>query len=329
MAAECWVLTTGEAGMRTQALGLASAVGLPFEEVRLTPRPPWTWLPGHLAYGALSRLALGRSRLPEGTPRLVISCGRRSTGPAIALRRRGKGRTLAVHVQAPQCPARFFDLVVPMRHDRVRGDNLIPVGASLHGFTPSRLEAARETWRKRLGTSERPLLGVLIGGPTRHYAFGSDTTKRLRDLIGEAGRARGYAVHVTPSRRTPEGVTRALAEAFDDEDWFTLWDGTGENPYPGLLALADRLLVTGDSVSMISEALATGAPVHVLMPEGYARRHEAFVDVLEGSGQIERIGARGIDWNRPGRAPLDETGRVAETVREALARHGLWFGDGG
>ena len=70
---------------------------------------------------------------------------------------------------------------------------------------------------------------------------------------------------------------RLIADALRDEDWARLWDGGGENPYFGILALSERLIVTGESISMISEALAAGPPVHVLRLDGRGERHEAFL----------------------------------------------------
>ncbi len=87
----------------------------------------------------------------------------------------------------------------------------------------------------------------------------------------------GMHAAITPSRRTSEAAKRAIRAALAAEPLGTLWDETGDNPYYGILALADRLIVTAESISMISEALATGRPVHVLPLEGRGARHEAFL----------------------------------------------------
>src|SRR6185312_16894408 len=98
---------------------------------------------------------------------------------------------------------------------------------------------------------------------------------RLKALRAEGGLA------ITPSRRTPEEVKAALREAFAGDPGVFLWDEAGENPYRGILALGDRLVATGDSVSMVSEAVATGHPVAVFdflgRNGGGGKRHQRFI----------------------------------------------------
>jgi uncharacterized protein len=314
-----WVLTTGEAGMRSQALGLAEALGLPFTEKRIRLRAPWSWLPGHLALAALSGLDPAHERLTPPWPRLVISCGRRSVAAAIAVRRAAAGRTIAVHIQDPHVPVRHFDLVVAMRHDGLAGDNVLVVDTALHRVSPDKLRAAAEEWRSRLRTGGEPLLGVLLGGRNRHYAWTAERVGQLAAILRRAHDEHGMAVFVTPSRRTEAHVTAELAARFAGEPWLAIWDEAEPNPYFGLLALADRLVVTGDSVSMISECLATGRPVHVLPLAGRGRRHEAFLEGLVERRLVSLADSDDLDWSWAGAAPVDATPEAAARVNRLLA----------
>lgn len=315
----CWVLTTGEAGMRSQAVGLAEALGLPFVEKQIRLRAPWSWLPGHLAPAALAGLDPSQDRLSPPWPRLIISCGRRSVAPAIAVRRAAQGRTLAVHVQDPRVPTRHFDLVVAMRHDGVTGENVLTIDTALHRVSPEKLRVAAAEWRARLSPDGVPVLGVLLGGRNRHYSWTASRIDRLAAIFTEAHSSRGMRVFVTPSRRTEAFVAADLAGRFAGEPWFAMWDESEPNPYFGLLAVADRLIVTSDSVSMISECLATGRPVHVLPLAGRGRRHELFVDNLAESAMLSRLDADHLDWGWTGGAAVDATPRVAERVAQLLA----------
>jgi mitochondrial fission protein ELM1 len=120
---------------------------------------------------------------------------------------------------------------------------------------------------------------------------------------------------ITPSRRTPAAVRGMLAAAFAGDARAFLWDREGANPYRGILALADRLVVTSDSVSMVSEALAARAPVEVL-DLGF-RRHVGFIADLAASGAIRRF--EGDPSPPPSRPPINETARVAEIVNQLLS----------
>ena len=165
-----------------------------------------------------------------------------------------------------------------MRHDPpLAGANVVPIDLALHDVTPEVLAAAAEAWRGRFADLPRPLTGVLLGGATKRHDFtveqGRALTERLKVLRAQGGLA------ITPSRRTPDAVKAVLREAFAGDPGVFLWDETGDNPYRGILALSDRLVATGDSVSMVSEAIATGHPVAVFYIGG-GQRHRRFVTNL-------------------------------------------------
>jgi mitochondrial fission protein ELM1 len=314
---ESWVLTTGEAGMRSQALGLAAAVGLPIAEKRIVLPRFWGWLPAGLAPVPLGALSAAGDRLAPPWPRLVVACGRRSIGPALAVKRAAAGRTIAAYVQNPELAAEKFDLVVALAHDGLAGGNVVIVETALHNVTAAGLKTAAALWRARLIPDGAPLIGVLVGGDNGSYRLSGRVLQRLVDVLAEAQR-RGFRAFLTPSRRTSAEAVRFLDAALREKDLGAMWDGTGENPYLGILALADRLVVTAESISMISEALATGRPVHVLPLEGRGRRHDAFLRRLVAEGTVSTIAGDALDWGFAGRAPIFPAAAPARRLRALL-----------
>jgi uncharacterized protein len=314
----CWVLTTGEAGMRSQALGLAEAVGLPIEEKRIVVRRPWASLPGGLLPMPLSALDPSGDQLLPPWPRLIVGCGRRSIGAALAVKRLSRGRTFAAYVQNPEFARAKFDLVAAMPHDRVQGPNVVEVPTALHRVTPERLAEARADWRSRLCADGRPLLGVLVGGNNGNYRLTKSIVKRLIRVLRKAHAEHGMRAVVTPSRRTSDTAKEAIRAALAAEPIGTLWDETGDNPYFGILALADRLIVTAESISMVSEALATGRPAHVLRLHGQGARHEAFLERIIAEGLVSPIRRDDLDWSFVGRRPIYPAAEPAQRIREML-----------
>ncbi len=300
-----WALTTGEAGMRSQAKGLAAAVA---EEVleRTAPRSgPRAWL---------ARL-FGVGRLPPEWgppwPDLVVSCGRRAAPFARAIKAASGGRTLAVHVQDPRVFRGAFDLIVAMDHDRlVAGPRVMKIATALHDVTQERLQAAAAAWAPRMEALGRPLLGVAVGGDLRGRPFGLDDAARLVAALRRRRDELGGGLAITPSRRTPLRVRQALIDSFADDASAYVWDLAGDNPYAGILALADRLVVTTDSVSMVSEAIATGRPVE-LFDLSFAR-HRGFIQSLVDQGLAVRLGDP--SGGRPSVAS-DPTAQAAARVR--------------
>ena len=290
--------------MRSQAEGLAEALGRPFENITARLRGPWSWLPVHRQPPGLLCCGL-QERLPQPWPDLLISCGRRSAPVSAAVRRAADGNTFTVHIQNPRAPSRCFDLVVPMEHDGLTGPNVVATRAALHGVTAEKLAAAGAKWEDRLG---RLNVAVMLGGRSRAYRFTPATIDKLASgLAGLDG-----DIAVTASRRTDPGVVDALKSRLP-QAWF--WDGSGDNPYLGMLALARHIVVTEDSVSMISEAIATGKPVHIAKMAGGGRRLAHFHASLREDGIVRPFEGHLGEWRYE---PVNETPRIVAEVRRRM-----------
>ncbi|WP_165837229.1 mitochondrial fission ELM1 family protein [Phenylobacterium hankyongense] len=263
--------------MRTQARALAMAVTDDVTEKVVRLRGLWRRAPAGFPM-LLSGLDPADALQPPW-PDLIVSCGRRAAAVAIAVNKKASGQICLVHVQDPQTNPRCFDLVVAMGHDRVNGPNVLRVPTALHDVTQEGLASAAREWGSRFEFLPRPFLGVLLGGSTARTRFTVEHADRLRERLMALQREFGGAVLVVPSRRTPEDVVRHFEDAATEGGPLWAWTGAGENPYRGVLALSDRLVVTADSISMISEALATPHPVELFMIE-LGARHTRFVDDL-------------------------------------------------
>lgn len=300
--------------MRTQARGLACAVAGEVIEKVILSRPPWRSLPsGRLILRGLEPRS---DEIAPPWPGLIVSCGRRSALVAREARRRAKGAPLLVHVQDPLAGAAEFDLIVAMDHDGVQGPNVVRVATALHDVTPARLATAAAAWRVRLARLKRPLLGVIVGGPAGRTPFGLEEGRTLLERVKAMTAASGGGAAIVPSRRTPDEVLALFAQAAEGDPDLWVWRREGDNPYLAVLALADRLVVTGDSVSMISEVLATPHPVEVFTPR-LRKRHQGFVANLEKRGLVRICDG---SWSTPQPRPVvDATAEAAAAVRRLIA----------
>ncbi len=312
----CWVLTDGKTGMDAQALGLAEAVGLPFVAKTLDLAAPWSWVPPVLwPPGVLGQTGAGAVFAPPW-PDLVISCGSNAVGPALEIKRRAGGRTVAVHIQHPHVPLGRFDLIAAPMHDRITGSNVIGTRGSLNRVTPELLAKAADAVRGLIASLPRPLVAVLVGGSNNAYELTPPVMRGIAEQIATMARDTGASLLVTPSRRTGRENEVALKEVLRDVPG-SIWDGTGQNPYFGFLALADSIVVTGDSVNMVSEACMTGKPVQVVdLPGRGSSKFRRFHENLRDEGLTRPFRGRLECWSYP---PLDDTARVAEAVRARLA----------
>jgi mitochondrial fission protein ELM1 len=310
VAATSWILSEGFAGLQAQALGLAEAAGLTPELRVLAPRAPWKWLAPSLWPAPLAAVS-DAVRAP--LPGLVIGCGGVAAAVGVALR---KGGSPVVQVQHPRMNPSRFDLIVVNRHDELTGPNVVVTRTALHRATPVRLVEAAGRWRPHFEHLKRPLVAVLVGGSNGRFRLDAAVGGNLAGQLAAMMRRDGVGVAVTPSRRTDPAVTRLLATALVPLGGY-VWDGSGDNPYFGMLALADAIVVTMDSVSMVSEAVATEAPVMLAALPGRSRRNRLFIDGMLAEGRVRAFAGRFELWPVK---PLDDT---AEAASEMCRRLGI------
>lgn len=308
----CWVLTEGIAGTENQCRGLAEAMGKVPVVKRTAPALPWRYVPTSWLAPPLDARARGSDPLEPPWPVLLIAGGRKAVGLALRLRR--AARCFTVFVQDPRIAPSRFDLVVAPRHDGLSGPNVVTTRTALHRVTPTRLAEARRRFAPRLGQLRRPLVAVLVGGTSRRHRFGPPDAAALGRQLADMAAETGASLLVTASRRTAPASIEALVQALAEVP-VQIWRGTGENPYFGYLASADAIIVTGDSVSMTSEACATGKPVYVAPMSGRSsKRIDRFFHGLAEDRLVAPFTGRIEDWAP--RPPLNETAAAAAIVRQ-------------
>jgi mitochondrial fission protein ELM1 len=299
-------------------VGLAQAICQPFE-VKTIPRPPalWRLLPGHWMARLRSLEQLMAPDMQPPWPSVLITCGARSAPASIAIKRASGGRTFTVHIQNPRVPPHYFDITVPPEHDGLTGPDVFPTMGALHRVTAEAIANGAERFRQRFAMLPRPLAAVLIGGNSKSHTL---TPERMAELAGQLKALTanyGAGLIVTASRRTGPECTAILRETLAGTGAL-VWDGTGDNPYFGMLALADWIIVTEDSASMLSEACFTGKPVYVAQLKGGSKRFDRLHRSFQAAGFTRPFTGELEAWTYK---PLDETRRIAAIVHERLARH--------
>lgn len=309
-----WALHDGKPGMASQVLGLAEALGWPVIEKRLAVRAPWRHLPPQLWLRPLAALGDDGDRLVPPWPDIIIGCGRNSVAPALAVKRASGGGTFWVQVQDPHFARDQIDLMVAPGHDRANGDNVITTVGAVHRVTPEKLALATARFAYLLGDLPRPLVAVLLGGSNRAYRVTKDRADNFAAQLARLA-DRGYGLAITPSRRTEPELVAALRDGLSGRK-VVIWDGTGENPYFGFLGAADAIVVTADSVSMISEAAATGKPVHVVDLDGGSAKFDRFHEGMRAAGVTRPFTGAIEQWRYD---PPDDTARAAAEIKRRLA----------
>jgi uncharacterized protein len=217
-------------------------------------------------------------------------------------------------LQNPVIDPSRFDLVVVPRHDELTGPNVMTTRGALHRVTPELLKEGGQQFLPLIASLPRPYFGALIGGSNSVYSLTPREMKPLAAQLADLARTSGGSLIVTPSRRTGEANLAILQEALKDMQHY-IWDGTGVNPYYGILDQADAFFVTADSVNMVSEACTTGKPVHIIELAGGSNKFRRFHQSLRDDGITRPFRGKLEQWDY---APLNDPQLVAVRVRSMM-----------
>lgn len=278
-----WVLTGPRAGDNAQVIGLAEALGWPFEEKFLSYFAVRSKRSNRLIGASLSSVKAGSDVLMPPWPDLVLGVGRRSVSVARWIKEQSGGKTRLVHLNRPRAPLSWFDLVIATPQYRMQpAPNLRRIARPFHRVNKARLEEARARWEPLFKDLPRPWIAVLGGGDAPPFRFSPQAAAKLAEFAVSAARQSGGSLLVTSSFRMSKNAEDRLMETIEQAPHHAFrWKRDAEdNPYFGYLALADRFIVTGESISMLCEAAQTGKPV-TMFPVPWVASSPA--------GRLERI----------------------------------------
>lgn len=265
--ARFWLMQGDKLGDNAQALALAGAIGWPYAVKTLIPRAEWVLGKPSFRPG-LDHLDLERSSpLEPPWPDLVLTIGRRPSMAALWVREQSGGRTRVVLINRPKKGSldAFALIVVPAQFRIPPHPKIAHLDLPLMRADADAVRAAADRWRGRLADLPRPLTAVLIGGATKPYRFDGRVANELLEALRRLQARDGGTVYLTTSRRTQPAIVAALEAGLPPDAQLYRWrpETAEDNPYLALLGLADRCVVSGDSISMMIEVASLGQPLAI------------------------------------------------------------------
>jgi mitochondrial fission protein ELM1 len=258
-------------------------------------------------------------------PELILTSGRRPANVALWIREQSGGRTKIVFIGKPSSMPDDYDLVIySAEHQFPPRPNLQQISLPLMRVEAAAIEAAARDWTPRFAGLPRPLTAFLVGGPTGPFVFNAAAVRRLLATIRRIIDETGGSVYLTTSRRTPPAAVAALEAGLPAGARLFAWSADAiENPYRGLLGLADGFVVTGDSISMMVEVIRLRKPLAIFpLPTGPAgsldqsrRAFSRWLFAPAGDGPGERM--------RAGLCRLLYNAHIVTHTRDFVAFHAL------
>ena len=260
-----WVLTTAKLGDNAQVLAIANALGWPYELKHLE----FTSV-NHSRAFASSRwqFAVDRSSpLVPPWPDLLLTIGRHSSQVALEVCKQSGGKTRLVQVGHGESRVGFacFDLVIvnpqnqlPTHPNLIRLDLPLLYGSSVTTAT------VVAQWQPRFTDLPKPWTALLVGGSTGSLLVDAEVARRMMGEVKHLISLEGGSLLVTTSPRTSREAADVIEAGMPENGFFHRWVRGGQsNPYPAILILADRFIVTGDSISMLTEVVRQGKPLAI------------------------------------------------------------------
>ena len=308
------LLTQGMHGMISQAEGLAKALGLSFKHENIKLKKIWNIIPPKLT--PVSENILENKFICDS--RVVISCGRKSVIPSIALKRRFKNDIFTIHIQDPKVNLNNFDTIICPEHDNLEGENVIKTKGAIHYLTNDEIKKNINYLKPK--AEKKKVVTLILGGPNKYYSFSENqmniTFAKIKNLFVYSK----YKLIVIPSYRTPENILKLAFNYFNDNH--LVIKERDKKAYLSSLGLADIIIVTCDSTSMISEAAITGKPVYIAQMKHKKNiyRFEKFYKLFKDLGIIRDLEDKIEYWKYEG---LDEVNRAANLVKEQMKKNGI------
>ena len=319
--ARVWLLIDDRAGNKSQVLGVARALGLKFEikDIRYTIAAE---LPNYMLMASFSMLTQGsRVNLMAPWPDVVIAAGRRTAPVARRIKEQSKGKAFLAQIMYPGSTGEDdFSLIAIPKHDAMGpAENRFEIIGAPHGVTAEAMAEAKIHWRGKFDHLPKPHVALIVGGDTKRKTFTPDMARELGERAAALVKAAGGSLLITTSRRSTPEATEALLTAIGDTPANVFkWGDAGDNPYMAYLAMADHIIVTGDSVSMCSEACAPGVPVYIFAPKKmtvhkHAKLHQ---DLYKGGYAKPLEEAKTLTaWSHE---PLNAAYAIAQEIRKRL-----------
>ena len=250
--------------------------------------------------------------------KIIISCGRKSVIPSIALKKKYKDKIFTIHIQDPKVSIDKFDLIVCPEHDGLKGNNVIRTIGAIHYLTEK--EILRENNYLKIDKENKKIIAFILGGPNKYYAFSDKEIDFLFNRIKTIFTRDKYKLIVVPSYRTPLNIIKKAFNSFG-HDHMVIKE-VDKKAYLSALSISDYIVVTCDSTSMISEAAITGKPIYVAQMSAKKNnsRFQKFFSQFKQLNIIKDLTDKIDLWSYD---KLDEVNRISPMINEKIKKNGI------
>lgn len=306
------LLTEGMHGMISQVEGLAKALDLEFIHEKIELNNFWKMIPPSITP---VKNFVFKNNIDKDF-NIVISCGRKSVIPSIYLKQKYKNKIINIHIQDPKVSLNNFDYVVAPEHDQLKGNNVLTTKGAIHYLGDNELNENQNYLKSKI--IKEKVVSFIIGGPNKYYDYNDKILEEVFSKIKENFINKDFQLILIPSMRTPQNVIEKAKIYFDKNQ--IIITNVDKKAYLSSLKLANHIVVTCDSTSMISEAAMTGKPIYIAQMPAIKNnyRFKKFFELFN-SLNITRDLENSVDeWTYE---KLNETKKISSYIKEQFINY--------
>ena len=306
------LLTEGMHGMISQVEGLAKALNLDFIHEKIELSNFWRLIPPKLTP---VKDFVFKNKIEKNFD-IVISCGRKSVIPSIYLKKKFKNKIINIHIQNPKVSLKNFDFIVVPEHDGLDGKNVLKSKGAIHYLKDNELEENKNYLKSKI--NKKKLVAFIVGGPNKYYDYNTAIIDEIFFKIKDNFISKGFQLIFIPSIRTPRNIIDKAKNYFDESQ--IIITNVDKKAYLSSLKLADHIIVTCDSTSMISEAAMTGKPIYVAQMPAIKNnfRFKNFFESFKSLNIIRDLENSVENWSYK---KLNETDKISSYIKEYLKNY--------
>ena len=306
------LLTEGMHGMISQVEGMAKALDAEYSHKIVRLSFPWNLIPPK--FSPISEIVLkDKIYLTENeTPDLIISCGRKSIVPSIILKKKNP-KIFTIHIQDPKVNHKNFDIIIAPEHDNLSGKNIHISKGAIHYITEVEINQAKSYLADKI--KSKKIVSLILGGPNKYYNFDDDQLINIFNEIKSKFVSKDYKIIVIPSMRTPKKIIELAKKEMSSCGHVV--SSVDKQAYLSAYALADYVVVTCDSTSMISEAATSGKPIFVahMRAKKNNYRFKRFFELFKQMRIIRDLGEEIESWTYN---KHNEAQRIATEIKNKI-----------
>ena len=306
------LLTEGMHGMISQVEGLAKGLDIDFIHEKIELNNFWKLFPPK--FTPINSFVF-KNKI-EKNFNIIISCGRKSIIPSIYLKKKFKNKVMNIHIQDPKVSLNNFDYVIAPEHDGLIGKNVLVTKGAIHYITEDDLIKNQSYLKPKI--NKEKVVTMIVGGPNKYYNFNDNIIENIFLNVQNDFIDKGYQLIFIPSMRTPKNIIEKAVNFFNEKQ--IIIKNIDKKAYLSSMKLADHIIITCDSTSMISEAAMTGKPIYVAQMPSIRKndRFQNFYKLFKSLNIIRDLEKTIDNWNY---TKLNETDRISKLIKDKFKNY--------